>query len=171
MAEAIARHVLDHQLLPVGEPTASRSAGSSDAAGTAARSDVFVASAGIAAAPGQPVSPETLVTLKARGIEHEGRSKRLTPEMIRRADLVLAMSESHVAAARRLVAGEPQQEAKIQQLDPQRDIEDPIGLGQAAYDGLAERLMTLLPTRLADALSAARPRGGAAAGGGPSSSE
>lgn len=173
MAEAIARHAIDRQLLPAGDG-GRRATGApldADATGRPDGREIFVASAGVGAAPGQPVSPETVTTLRAWGIEHEGRSKRLTAEMIRKADLVLAMSEGHVLAARRLVAGEAQQEAKIQRLDPSGDIEDPIGLGQPAYDGLAERLMDLVPRRLAEVVAAVRPRREAAPGGGASSIE
>ena len=63
MAEAIARSVLDD-------------------------SEIFVASAGVAAMDGAPTSEETLRALEAIGIEYEGRSTPLSADMIRKADLV-----------------------------------------------------------------------------------
>jgi hypothetical protein len=37
-------------------------------------------------------------------------------------------------------------------LDPAGDLEDPIGMGQPAYDALASRLERVLPARLAELL-------------------
>lgn len=113
--------------------------------------EVFVASAGLAAWDGSPVSTETLATLRRRGISFDGHSKRLTPEMVRKATVVLAMTRSHMVGARALVGGEPHQD-KVQMVDPAGDLEDPIGMGQAAYDALAERLDRVLPARLREVL-------------------
>ncbi len=130
MAEAVARHEIDRGLL--GE-----------------HPDVFVASAGVAASSGAPVTPEAMDALKALGIDHDGTSKPVTPEMIRRADVIFGMTASHVKIAGSMV---PEARKKIMQLDPGSDIEDPIGLDQEAYDALARRLMDLVPRRLVEAL-------------------
>jgi len=137
MAEAIARHHLDAGLL--GPETA-----------------VFVASAGLTAGDGSPTTHETMNTLANLGIEHDGRSKRLTAQMIHKADAVLVMTAGHLSGARALVADSPADLEKIQLLDPEGDLEDPIGMGQDAYDSLGQRLMMLIPRRLKDVL-AARP--------------
>ncbi len=127
MAEAIARHWLGQ-----GNPGEG----------------IFVASAGTLAAEGTPVSVETLQTLSALGIEHEGRSTLLTAQMIEQAELVFCMTGSHRDAARMLVADRPEHLEKVHCLDPAGDIEDPIGQGRPAYDALAQRLMELVPQRL-----------------------
>lgn len=114
-------------------------------------SEVFVASAGLAAWDGSPVSSETLASLKKLGISFDGHSKRLTPEMIRKASVVLTMTRSHMVGARSLVGGEPEQD-KVHMLDPSGDLDDPIGMGQAAYDALAGRLSRVLPGRLKELL-------------------
>ena len=134
MAEAIARDIIAR--------------GGVDAGGER----VLVESAGIAAFDGGPVSDEAIGALEALGIRHEGRSKRLTAEMIRAADLVLAMTPSHADAARRLVAGDREHESKVLPVDPRSAMEDPIGMGQDAYDRLARRLQDVLPARLQDLL-------------------
>jgi protein-tyrosine-phosphatase len=134
MAEAIARHHLDSGLLGQ-EP------------------DIFVASAGIGATDGIRPTPETLRTLRQMGIEYTGRSKRLTEQMIRKADLIFCMTASQQAAAREMVANSAAESEKIIRLDPDADIEDPIGMGQAAYDGVGRRMATLIPQRLKDILS------------------
>ncbi len=128
MAEAIARHWIDHGLL--GE-----------------RRDVFIASAGTSAANGLRPTAETVAALAARGIEHDGLSKPLTADMIRKADVVFCMTSGHVAAAQGLL-GDDDGDDKIERLDPDADIEDPLGSDQSAYDSLAERFMHLIPPRL-----------------------
>ncbi len=133
MAEGVARHVID--------------SGKVKGAGK----DVFVCSAGLAAWDGGPVSEEAVAALERLGIEFEGHSKRLTAEMIRKAQLVLGMTRAHVMAARALVAGEPHQD-KVQLMDPEGDVEDPIGMAQSAYDALAERMTRVIPARLAELL-------------------
>ena len=134
MAEAIARHHLDRGLLNKD-------------------GSVFVASAGIQAPDGIPTTYETLATLKDMGIEFEGRSKRLTEQMIRKADLILCMTASQQAAARELVADSPADMEKIVLLDPDNDLEDPVGMGQEAYDSLGRRLAVLVPERLKELLA------------------
>ena len=133
MAEAVARHLLE----------------SGAVAGFG--KDVFVASAGLASWDGSPVSEETMVALDRRGIGFDGHAKRLTPEMVRKATVVLGMTRSHVIGARALVGGEPHQD-KVQLVDPAGDLEDPIGMGQEAYEMLAERLERVLPGRLKELL-------------------
>lgn len=134
MAEAIARHQLE-----TGKVAAVTDA-------------IFVASAGTSACDGSHISPEAIESLHRLGISHDGSSKRLSAAMIRRADLVLGMTASHVNGARGLVAGEKEHLAKIMPLDPDGDVEDPIGMGDAAYDRLGAQLLELIPLRLSEML-------------------
>jgi protein-tyrosine-phosphatase len=129
MAEAIARHHVDAGLL-----------GNSNS--------IFVASAGLQASDGIHTSRETINTLSEMGIHFDSRSKRLSAQMIRKADLVFCMTASQRAGAMELVADSPEDVAKIVQLDPERDIEDPVGMGQEAYDALGRQMMILIPHRL-----------------------
>jgi protein-tyrosine phosphatase len=128
MAEGIARHLLESGRVPGSGAT------------------VFVASAGVFASDGVPISPESADSLARRGIEIDSKSTRLTPEMIENADLVLGMTSSHVQAAK-MLAGEDCG-TTIERIDPDQDIEDPIGMGQDVYDRVAERLDEVLPDRL-----------------------
>ncbi len=114
--------------------------------------DVFVASAGVSAMDGSPTSPGTLSALRQLGIDHGGRSKALHAEMIRKADLVLCMTRDHMDAARALVGDDEQNADKVVRLDPDRDMGDPIGMGQDAYDALAQRFTVLIPQRLKELL-------------------
>ena len=135
MAEAIARHALDTGLVKGVE------------------GQVFVVSAGLSAGEGMPVSDETIEALEKMGIAHEGSSKRVTAEMLRKADRVFAMTESHRVAAQRLLGDDERAKARVERLDPEGDVEDPIGLGGAAYHALARKFRTLIPARLAEALA------------------
>ncbi len=134
LAEAIARRSIEQGLLGAG-------------------GDVFVASAGVFAVGGQPPTPEAIAALSALGIEHDGLSKPLRPEMIRNADVVFCMTAAHVEAAESLVACVPQDKAKVLLLEPGAEIEDPIGMGQKAYDLLAAKFMELIPRRLKETLA------------------
>ena len=137
MAEAIAQRVLEEQAAGTGSPQTP---------------EALAASAGVAAAEGAPTSPEAIMALQAMGIEHHGRSKALSAEMIRQARVVLCMTASHVDVARQLIDGHADLAARIMPLDPAGDVTDPIGQGQAAYDALARRFAELLPHRLMEVL-------------------
>ena len=132
MAEAIARHLIDGGRL--GDTP-----------------DLFVASAGVAASTGVPATLEAVAALAALGIEHHGGSKPLTVEMVRNADLVLCMTEGHLRTVSELAGGVD--DAKFIRLDPDGDIEDPIGLDQSAYDALAGELMKVIPGRLKERIT------------------
>lgn len=142
LAEAIARHQIDRGLL-----------------GEGGGSEVFVASAGVAAADGSPVTTQTMTALRNLGIEHSGRSKLLNAQMVQKADRVFCMTASQQEAVRELLNeasdGDHPPTDKVIRLDPAGDIEDPIGMGQDAYDALARRFMKLIPARLADAMTPA----------------
>jgi protein-tyrosine-phosphatase len=133
MAEAIAQHWLDGGGL-----------------GDSCRG--LAASAGVAAGDGAPTSPETVVALAELGITIDGTSKPLTAAMIEAASAVFGMTASHVATAVSIVNGDVEQVAKIQRLDPEADLDDPIAMGQDAYDELAQRLMELIPRRINEVL-------------------
>lgn len=113
---------------------------------------LFFASAGLSAFDGDLPSDETAVALARHGAAVDGAAKRLTPDMVRKADLVLGMTRGHVASILRLVEGA--QSGKIRPIDPDADITDPIGRGQPAYDAVAARLRELIPRRVGEMLSA-----------------
>jgi protein-tyrosine-phosphatase len=113
---------------------------------------LFFASAGVSAFDGAATSDETVKVLERMKAPVPEHSKRLTAEMVRKADLVLGMTASHVARARALVADDPSAAGRIHPLDPQGDVDDPIGLGQRAYDDLADAFTKLIPSRLAEML-------------------
>jgi protein-tyrosine-phosphatase len=115
--------------------------------------DLFVASAGVHAQDGMPISEESRAALARRGIEIDGSSTGLTAEMVNRADLVLGMTGSHVQAARLIAPGS---NTPIERLDPDGDIADPIGQSQDVYDRVASRIEALIPGRLQEFLAASK---------------
>jgi len=135
MAEAIARSLIDRGEIPgVGR-------------------ELFIASAGVAAGDGIPISEQAIQALKKLGIEHDGTSKRLTPEMASRASVILGMTDAHVEEIHRLLAeGKADASVRLEKLNPSGSIQDPVGMGQAAYDRAAKQFIRLLPGRLTELL-------------------
>ena len=117
--------------------------------------EFFATSAGLATMDGLPISNETIATLKSMSIEHDGRSRRLTADMIANAALVLCMTQSHAEGVRHLAELNDQAADHIHVLCPDgKDLPDPIGQPQAVYDRLGERLATLIPGRVDGLLAA-----------------
>jgi len=68
-------------------------------------SNIEVISAGTAALEGSPASPQAVEVMKKKGIELlEHRAKRVTPELIEKADLILTMTQGH---KRQILAAAP----------------------------------------------------------------
>jgi len=132
MAEAITRSLIDKGLLGDG-------------------SGFFVVSAGVATGGGAPPTPEAMEALAALGIDHSGTSTPLTGEMVRNADIVFGMTEGHVRAARK--AAGKKAALRVVRLDPDADIDDPIGLDRSAYDALAQAFLEIIPRRLKEFLN------------------
>lgn len=114
---------------------------------------LLIASAGVAAAEGMPPSPETMDILRARGIEGSSRSIQLTPEMVSQADVVLAMTRSHLHAIKSQFDLTEDEARHLHLLDPDRDVIDPIGQGPAAYQQAAEIFDKVIPARLKELLA------------------
>ncbi len=132
MAEALARQMLAQRL---GVPeTELETRG------------VNVLSAGSFAFPGARATPAAVAAVSAMGADLSGhRSRPLTVELIHQADIVYAMGRSHRQAVLSLV---PSAAEKVATLDPDRDIEDPIGGDAELYRALAGKLRDLIDRRL-----------------------
>lgn len=120
------------------------------------RGDFQVASAGVAAYPGSPMSAETRELLKMRGAGIEGFSSQPVGEsLIDEATHVFAMTAGHLQALTSLF---PDHEDKFflacEFIEiPGRglacDVPDPIGMGPAAYDEVAKTLDQAIPSIIA----------------------
>lgn len=119
---------------------------------------VDVASAGVAAGPGSPASSHAIIVSADRGLDLTAhRSQPLSPELVEWADLILAMSASHLRGVAAMGGGD-----KAALLTDFHDgdeaglpIEDPFGGDEESYraafeqieraiDALARRLEPIL---------------------------
>lgn len=108
-----------------------------------AGSGVEVASAGLAAVEGAPISPPMADLLREAGADVEGFvARQVTPEMLRQADLVIALTRDHRS---RLVATAP---ATVRRTFTLRELARLVGhVDPAALPAgtAAERFRVLLP--------------------------
>lgn len=110
-----------------------------------------VDSAGISAAPGWPASAEAVDVARTAGLDLSShRSKALTPDLLKRADLVLVMTEHH---KRTLTAAVPDAADKIHTIrefvSQSGDVSDPFGRGMDYYRRTAQELSELMPLLVA----------------------
>ena len=109
-----------------------------------------VVSAGTFAMPGMKATPQAAEAVAGLGGDLSGhRSQPLTVELINRADWIVTMSRSHAETVVSLV---PSAIARTVALDPQGDIEDPIGSDVAHYRQLAEQMDHLIRRWLGETL-------------------
>ena len=107
-------------------------------------SAVSIQSAGTSATDGQPASEGSRRVARAQGLDLSGhRARSVTPEMLRRADLVLVMSPSHRAAV--LALGAPVERVQVVDEwpapgDPGLPVFDPFGASSEAYEECWRRL-------------------------------
>ncbi len=122
----------------------------------AGRTDIEIASAGIQAWTGSPASDEALLVGLERNLDLSAhRSRPLTTEILAQTDLVLAMSDSHVAHVRRM-----RPDANVHLLTSfasgtgaARAIQDPFGGDLSVYRQTADDLQHELSGLLARIVS------------------
>jgi len=105
---------------------------------------ILVESAGTAAWEGQPASEASVRVAANAGVDLSGhRSRRVTPAMVRSADLVLVMERAHVGAVRALGA-DPDRTHVLSEWpapgEPELEISDPFGASSEAYEECWRRI-------------------------------
>ena len=111
---------------------------------------ISVISAGSYAMPGARATAPAVEALRAMGVDlSRHRSKPLSVELIHQADVIFTMSENHARAVESLV---PAAAEKVTNLDPESDIEDPIGGDLSLYSEVAQRIKGLIEQRLAQGI-------------------
>ncbi|MDI6857058.1 MAG: low molecular weight protein arginine phosphatase [Dehalococcoidia bacterium] len=115
-------------------------------AASAAQSNLRAESAGLHAGNGVPATDNACAVMRTLGIDISShRSRRLTRELMDRADLVLAMS---TVQRGRVVASFPDAKGKVRVLGEYAgtgvDVDDPFGRTLEAYHRCAEQLSQLV---------------------------
>jgi protein-tyrosine phosphatase len=106
-----------------------------------------VASAGTAAVGGSPASRAATAAATEAGLDISGhRTRPLTVDLLRNADRVYVMTESHAASAREMC---PEAADRVELLDPEgRGIEDPIGYPADQFARVIQRLQGCVKKRV-----------------------
>lgn len=111
------------------------------------RHGVKVLSAGIVATDGVRATAQAIQAARAMGADiSRHRSRNLTRELIKEADVVFCMTDSHVSQARRIA---PDEAHKIRMLDALGDVPDPVGGSLDVYRAAAMRIEKALRIALA----------------------
>lgn len=132
MAEAITRHMLAERLHVPEDDLEKRG--------------LQIVSAGAMALPGaRAAGPAIDVVREMGGDLSRHRSRMLSVELIHQADMIFTMSQNHARAVTAMV---PSAAEKVATLNPQGDIEDPIGGDVSLYQQVAGELRTLIEQRL-----------------------
>jgi protein-tyrosine phosphatase len=105
---------------------------------------VQVESAGTAAWEGQPATGPSIDVAARDGVDLRAhRSRRLTPALVREADLVLVMERAHLAAVRTLGAA-PDRVHLLSEYpppgEPSLPVSDPFGASIEAYEECWRRI-------------------------------
>jgi protein-tyrosine phosphatase len=107
---------------------------------------VTIISAGAFAMPGTRAAAQAVEAVRPLGADlTKHRSRPLSVELIHQADVIFTMSRSHSAAVTALV---PSAAEKTTTLDPNGDIDDPIGGDLELYQKLAVEIQALLERQL-----------------------
>lgn len=108
-------------------------------------------SAGAHAVDGSDPTPEAVRAVGRFGGDlSRFRSRAVTDKLLADADIIFAMSVSHIAA---ILSIDPSAADRVYLLDPSgSNIPDPMGGSQALYDTTADRLHELIRLRLDDML-------------------
>ncbi|RRJ95904.1 low molecular weight protein arginine phosphatase [Opitutaceae bacterium TAV4] len=132
MAEALLRHALAAQPEPW--------------------KNIRVVSAGVAAAKGDHVSENSRVALKKAGIELGNHtSQPLTKELIKKATLIICMTESHRAMIRHMFTPPPDNVHLFREFMPgnvDKEIGDPFGGPLALYEACRDEMVEAIPSLL-----------------------
>lgn len=103
----------------------------------------LVLSAGLAAMMGDTAAPEAIAVGRELGVDLSAHASRpLTPELVRGADYLITMTQSHRAV---LQARFPQASCSPRPLDPEGgDVPDPIGSNEPVYRACAQQINRFL---------------------------
>jgi protein-tyrosine-phosphatase len=108
-----------------------------------------VISAGVAAREGEQVSENSVIALKKVGIDiSHARSVPLTPDLVRRASLILCMTESHRAMIQLTFDPTPRNVYLFREFLPDgadKEIGDPFGGPLKVYEAARDEMVEAVP--------------------------
>lgn len=112
--------------------------------------DILIESAGLFAANGENASVEAIEAVKKYGLDLKNhKSQQITPELIEKSDLIIAMTEGHKMLLSQMA---PEKTCTVCELaDLEGDIEDPYGGDLEDYERVCDSLYIAL-TQIADKL-------------------
>jgi protein-tyrosine phosphatase len=107
---------------------------------------ISVSSAGTFAAPGQSACAEAIEAMKSFSIDQTGhRTQAVTVDLVNQADMIFAMTSDHKDFISNLVPGA---ENRIQLIDREGNVSDPLGQPVESYLRCAQRLARAIGERL-----------------------
>ena len=110
--------------------------------------NVRALSAGVSARVGAPLTPEAREVLDSLNVPAEPHAARnLTVALANQAEVIFCLTSAHRKAVIDMI---PEVAGKTYCLDPESDIEDPIGMGLAVYHHCARSIQNLVRLRLAE---------------------
>jgi protein-tyrosine-phosphatase len=110
-----------------------------------ASSGIKLLSAGVSAQPGKPMTPEAQQTLRHLGVPVPPHATRLlTVEMVNQAEVIYCMTQAHCRA---VIERFPSAATKTMCLDPDGDIDDPIGAAWERFLSCGKRIQDLVRWR------------------------
>jgi protein-tyrosine phosphatase len=110
-----------------------------------------VSSAGVCASHGLPASPGAVEALARRGLDLSAhRSQPVTVELLLAAERIMVMSPEHRSAVLDLAPGVSH---KVEMLDAEGPIKDPIGGSPEMYESCAAQIERAVRRRLEDYLN------------------
>lgn len=112
-------------------------------------SDWRVASGGVAAAPGQALTPAAAAALREAGVDGVShRSRALTADVVDAAQLIVVMTALHREQLRWLFPAASEKVFLLKSFDAEAggtDIEDPIGCSLEVYRDVRRQIEAALP--------------------------
>ncbi|WP_059104143.1 low molecular weight protein arginine phosphatase [Shouchella shacheensis] len=102
-----------------------------------------VASAGIVAQEGSPISSGSASVLEEACIEHDHRARPVSDKLVNWADIILTMSESHKRVLQKDYSNQEEKVFTLKeyvQVDGSTDIADPFGGDERAYAQTAKEI-------------------------------
>ncbi len=105
-----------------------------------------VVTAGVFAGSGMPASEEAIITMRHYGIDLSShRSQPVTMQLVREADVVYCMTGNQRDVLIEMI---PEASDKIHRLNPDADIEDPMGMDIDSYQRTAEQISQSIAYRI-----------------------